>query len=205
MVSLVSGIEEEVSEEQLATMKDENKDKEEDKDKPDRSKANGHGAFVVDDWMQARIGWFPRPKTGPDMPMVTSLRGRQLPFQRYFDDYYNGPMLTDLYPIPQAIMGYDASLVYLANQITLTPWTLFKDYGYRLLLNFTQNFIWGNLPCSRNTYVPSGCLTLQIQSWHTMASVLEEMVQWSIPTTCFTWVRKSSWHWPTRTLMTQSF
>jgi hypothetical protein len=156
MVPLVSGIEGGVSEEQLATMKDKNKDKDKDKDKPDRSKANGHGAFVVDDWTQARIGWFSRPKTGPDMPMVTSLHGCQLLFQRYFDDYYNGPMLTDLNPIPQAIMGYNASLVYLANQITLTPWTLFKDYDYRLLPNFTQNFYLGKPAMFKEHLCPIG-------------------------------------------------
>lgn len=96
----------------------------------DKANGKGHGAFVVGDWTQAWIGRFPRPKTGPDMPMISSLRGRQLPFQKHFDDYYNGPTLTDLQPVPQSIMGYDASLVYLANRMTIMPWTLFKDYGY---------------------------------------------------------------------------
>ena len=101
-------------------------------------------AFVVGDWTQARIGRFPRPKTGPKIPPLTSLRGRQLPFKAQFDDYYDdGPTMEDLHPVPQEIMGYDTSLVYLANRVTSMPWTLFKDYGYRLLPNFAQNFYLG--------------------------------------------------------------
>jgi hypothetical protein len=108
---------------------------------PDRPGRNN--IFQVGDWTQARIGRFPRPKTGPHIPIPTSLRGRQLPFDAHFDNYYSGPTLTDLHPIPSSIMGYDTSLVYLADRITTFPWSLFKDYGYRLLPNFAKNFYLG--------------------------------------------------------------
>jgi hypothetical protein len=114
--------------------------------------------FHVGDWTQARIGRFPRPKTGPHIPIPTSLRGRQLPFQPFFDHYYSGPTLTDLHPIPQSIMGYDTSLVYLADRITITPWPLFKDYGYRLLPNFAKNFYLGKPLLFKEHLCPVGLL-----------------------------------------------
>ena len=128
--------------EDLAKDDEEEEEEEEEEDKvggPDKPKPKGHGAFVVGDWTQARIGRFPRPKKGPELEKITSLRGLQSPFDINFDDYYNGPTLADLHPIPQSIMGYDTSLVYLANRVTSIPWTLFKDYGYRLLPNFAQS------------------------------------------------------------------
>jgi len=114
--------------------------------------------FQVGDWTQARIGRFPRPKTGPHIPTPTSLRGRQLPFEKHFDDYYNGPTLTDLHPIPLSIMGYDTSLVYLADRITTFPWPLFKDYGYRLLPNFAMNFYLGKPLLFKEHLCPVGLL-----------------------------------------------
>jgi hypothetical protein len=129
----------------------------EDEAESDTRKTKKQEAFVVGDWTQARIGRFPRPKAGPDLLPLTCLRGRQLPFQKTFDDYYDdGPTLMDLHPIPQSIMGYDTSLVYLANRITTTPWTLFKDYGYRLLRNFAQNFYLGNPTLFREHLCPIG-------------------------------------------------
>ena len=128
---------------------------EEEEAAPDRP---AHDVFQVADWTQARIGRFPRPKLGPHIPIPTSLRGRQLPFQAHFDHYYSGPTLTDLHPIPQSIMGYDTSLVYLADRITIMPWPLFKDYGYRLLPNFAKNFYLGKPLLFKEHLCPVGLL-----------------------------------------------
>jgi hypothetical protein len=104
----------------------------------------GQGAFVVD-WTEARIGRFSRPKKGPELPVVPSLQKRQHDFISDFDEYYNGPTLEVLDPIPDTIMHHDASLVYLANRIMTNPWTQFSDdLGYRLLPTFFQNFHLGD-------------------------------------------------------------
>jgi hypothetical protein len=94
------------------------------------------------DWKQARIGRFPRPKIAPDLPSRPHQRGLRLPFDRNFDNYEGGPTLEELAPVPETLLQFQPSLMYICNQIMLTPapYTLFKDYGYRLLPCFAQAF-----------------------------------------------------------------
>lgn len=82
--------------------------------------------------------------------------GLQHPFTFYFDDYTNGPTLEVLAPIHDTVMHYDASLVYLANQVTINPWPLFKDYGYRILPNFAQNYYLGKPKLIKEHLCPVG-------------------------------------------------
>jgi len=93
------------------------------------------------DWRQATIGRYPRPKNGPQLPPMPSLRGLRHKFSDDYDDYTNGPTLDVLDPIPDAVMQLaQLSLVYILNMVIATPWTLFKDYGFRLLADFMQIF-----------------------------------------------------------------
>jgi hypothetical protein len=91
---------------------------------------------------QARIGRFPRPIRAPNLPPRPHLRGLILPFRRNFDDYEGGPTLEELAPLPEAHLQFQPSLMYICKQIMLTPapYSLFKDYGYRLLPSFAQAF-----------------------------------------------------------------
>jgi len=116
----------------------------------------GLGDFGEVDWTQARIGRFKRPKMGPELPKQTSLRGLNIPFDIRFDEYYNGPTMDTLLTLPPEIMGYDASLVYLANRILINPWSTFKDYGYRLLPNYAQNFNLGDPVMFKEHLCPVG-------------------------------------------------
>jgi hypothetical protein len=92
--------------------------------------------------MQARIGRFPRPIKAPDLPPHPHTFGLQLPFKRSFDDYEGGPPLEDLIPIYEEQFQLRPSFMYICKQIMLTPapFSLFKDYGYRLLPWFAQAF-----------------------------------------------------------------
>jgi len=97
-------------------------------------------AFQVEDWKQAKIGRYPRPP-GPKIPALSSLRGLRHPFLDDFDDYTDGPTLDVLDPIPDTVIQLaQLSLVYIASRIITAPWTLFKDYGFRLLSDFLQMF-----------------------------------------------------------------
>jgi len=98
------------------------------------------GAFQVGDWKQAKIGRFPRPKNGPILPPLRSLRGLRHPFSHDYDNYTDGPTLDVLDPIPDTIMQLaQISLVYIANRVITNPWSLFeKDHGYRLLSDYAQ-------------------------------------------------------------------
>ena len=91
---------------------------------------------------QAKIGRFPRPKEAPELPPRTHLRGLLLPFNRFFDEYEGGPPLEDLFSINDTHLQLRPSFLYLCKQITLTPvpFSLFKEYGYRLLPCFAQAF-----------------------------------------------------------------
>jgi len=72
---------------------------------------------------------------------LSSLRGLRHPFSQGYDNYTDGPTLDVLDPIPDTVMQLaQLSLVYIANRVITTPWTLFKDYGYRLLPDFAQMF-----------------------------------------------------------------
>ena len=142
---------------------EEEEEEEEEKKKEKRivtGVASGKGkrsaSSLVVDWTEARIGRFPRPKTVPELPQQTSLRGLNHPFDALFDDYYNGPTMDALLTLPPEIMGYDASLVYLANRILISPWSTFKDYGYRLLPNYAQNFYLGEPVMFKEHLCPVG-------------------------------------------------
>lgn len=90
-------------------------------------------------WKEASIGRFPRP-IPLDIPPPTSLLGLKPPFQSDFDDYTAGPSLTALEPIVNMVLQSQPSMVYLCNRMTISPWSLFKDYGYRLLPCFGHMF-----------------------------------------------------------------
>lgn len=100
-----------------------------------------HATLQIIDWKQARIGRFSRPKQGPVLPVLENLHGLRHAFSRDYDNYTDGPTLDVLDPIPDTVMPLaQLSLVYIANKVITTPWTLFKDYGYRLLPDFCQMF-----------------------------------------------------------------
>ena len=119
-------------------------------------KGKARASLLEVDWTEARIGRFPRPKTVPELPQQTSLRGLNHPFDAHFDDYYNGPTMDALLTLPPEIMGYDASLVYLANRILINPWSTFKDFGYRLLPNYSQNYYLGDPVMFKDHLCPVG-------------------------------------------------
>ncbi len=54
--------------------------------------------------------------------------------------YTKGPSLTALEPIVDVVLQSQPSMVYLCNRMTISPWSLFKDYGYRLLPSFGHMF-----------------------------------------------------------------
>lgn len=96
------------------------------------------GAFVVRDWSEATLGRFPRPKP-PTLPKLTSWVGLYHAHRNDYDDYVNGPTKDVLDPLPASVLGMGGlSLAYIANRIMTTPWTIYKDYGYRLLPTFCQ-------------------------------------------------------------------
>jgi len=100
--------------------------------------ANRH--HHVTDWTQARLGRFPRPTHGPPLPPLTSLKGLWNPFDMDYDDYEFGPTLDVLESDPtlHVLNPTSFDLVYLADRIITSPWTMFKDYGYRLLPSFAD-------------------------------------------------------------------
>ncbi|KIM37238.1 hypothetical protein M413DRAFT_13424 [Hebeloma cylindrosporum] len=109
-------------------------------DSEDMDNRHSTGAFQVADWEEGTVGRFPRPK-GPPIPGLKTLRGLRHRFSDDYDDYTDGPTLDVLDPIPDTVIQLaQLSLVYIANQVITTPWTLFKDYGYRLLPDFLQMF-----------------------------------------------------------------
>lgn len=118
------------------------------------------GAFQVADWTEAKIGRYPRPKDGPEIPARRSLRGLRHPFSEDYDDYTNGPTLDVLDPIPETVMQLaQLSLVYIANRVITCPWTLFlNDYGYRLLADFLQIFFLTRPILVREHLAPVGLL-----------------------------------------------
>jgi hypothetical protein len=92
---------------------------------------------------QARMGRFPRPIKPPDLPPPPHQLGLQLKFETRFDVYEGGPPLEDLTPIYDTThLQLRPSFMYICKQIMLTPapFSLFKDYGYRLLPWFAQAF-----------------------------------------------------------------
>jgi hypothetical protein len=134
--------------------------KEEVRGNQQRARSESRSAAV--DWKQARIGRFPRPKIAPDLPSRPHLRGLRHPFDRNFDNYEGGPTLEDLAPIPETLLQFQPSLMYICNQIMLTPapYTLFKDYGYRLLPCFAQAFDLG-----KSILVKEHLCPILIASW----------------------------------------
>ncbi|MDX6295993.1 MAG: hypothetical protein QOH50_5252, partial [Kribbellaceae bacterium] len=110
------------------------------------------------DKLQARIGRFPRPVEAPVLPARRHLRGLLLPFDRTFDDYESGPVLEDISPIPVTNFQLAPSLMYICNQILLTPapYSLFIDYGYRLFPCFAQSFDMGEPILVKEHMCPAG-------------------------------------------------
>lgn len=103
-----------------------------------------HPVFQVEDWKEARIGRYPRPKKGPTLPPLKSLHHLRHSFFDQYDDYERGPTLDILDPIPETVMQLaQLSLVYIAKKVITAPWTLFQDYGFRLLPDFMQMFLLG--------------------------------------------------------------
>lgn len=98
------------------------------------------------DWKEARLGRFPRPRKVTPLPPRSSLVGLRLPFKRNFDDYEGGPTLEELAPLPERGLQFQQSMMYFCRQIMMTPqpFSLFKDYGYRLLPCFAQAFYLGD-------------------------------------------------------------
>jgi hypothetical protein len=95
----------------------------------------------VQDWTVARLGRFPRPANPPELPPLQSLRNLWPRFSDEFDDYEDGPTLEMLDSIPDTIIQLASqSLVYLANRIVKSPWTMYKDYGWRLLPSYSHRF-----------------------------------------------------------------
>lgn len=93
------------------------------------------------DFSQAKASRFLRPIQSTHLPPLGSRLGLRIPFDLSFDDYTNGPTLETLDPIPDTIAKLASlSLSYIANQIILCPWTMYKDYGYRLEPDFGQGF-----------------------------------------------------------------
>jgi len=102
------------------------------------------GAFVVRDWSEATLGRFPRPNP-PTLPKLTSWVGLYHAQRNDYDDYVDGPTKDILDPLPASVLGLGGlSLAYIANRIMTTPWTIYKDYGYRLLPTFCQIAHLGN-------------------------------------------------------------
>jgi len=110
------------------------------------------------DAKQARIGRFPRPKQAPDLPPQPHLRGLRFPFKRRFDDYEGGPPLEDLAPMYDTHLQLRPSFMYICKQIMLTPapFSLFKDYGYRLFPWFAQAFHLGEPVLVKEHLCPVG-------------------------------------------------
>lgn len=95
----------------------------------------------MQDWTIARLGRFPRPANPPELPPLQSLRNLWPRFSDEFDDYEGGPTLETLDSIPDTIIQLASqSLVYLANRIVKSPWTMYKDYGWRLLPSYSHRF-----------------------------------------------------------------
>jgi hypothetical protein len=103
------------------------------------------GCKRVFDSKQARIGRFPRPLKGLTLPPRPHLRGLLLPFDRKYDEYEGRPVLEELAPVPETHLQLRPSFMYVCEQImqimlTPAPYSLFKDYGFRLLPCFAQAF-----------------------------------------------------------------
>jgi hypothetical protein len=94
---------------------------------------------AMEDWNQASLGRFSRPKNGPDIP---GLPLRKIPWKDDFDDYFDAP--SDEATLNLEIHGlcYQAPLAYTfhGSFVTPSPWSAFRDYGYRLATEFCQAF-----------------------------------------------------------------
>src|ERR1700722_1983950 len=94
----------------------------------------------VKDWTMARLGRFPRPSP-PTMPRLINLRGLWSTFTEDFDNYEGGPTIDILKPIPDTVLPLgEVNLVYFANRVQMSSWTMYKDYGWRLLPSYAEAF-----------------------------------------------------------------
>jgi hypothetical protein len=105
---------------------------------PDEQRYSRISRKPVKDWNEARLGRFPRPCQPPELPPLDSLVGLWPSFDRYFDDYEEGPTLEIMEPPADFLPDYP--LVYFANKIVEDPWELFKDYGWRTMTSFSHMF-----------------------------------------------------------------
>jgi hypothetical protein len=95
----------------------------------------------VKDWTLCQLKRFPRPEPPPSMPPLTSFTGLWPPFHPLFDDYEDGPTLDSLDRLPETIYPLaNPSLAYIAGQILHSPWTTFKDYGWRTMPSYAHTF-----------------------------------------------------------------
>jgi hypothetical protein len=107
-----------------------------------RTQTSERTRIPAKDGKQARIGRFPRPVAAVLLPPRRHLRGLRVPFDDWFDDYEGGPALEELSIVPETHQQLRPSFMYMCERILLTPvpYSLFKDYGYRLLPCFGQSF-----------------------------------------------------------------
>lgn len=103
-------------------------------------------------WSKVGLHRFPRPDARTRLPTLNELpRPLWLPFDRNYDDYFQGPTeesfpstdlerhLTDLHP------SYTFDTVALAWVMNTqsSPWTRFTDHGWRILPRWMQMFFSG--------------------------------------------------------------
>ena len=95
----------------------------------------------VADLSQARSHRFPCPTEPVNLPIRQDLKGLRQAFDRFFDDYETGLTLETLNPVPDTIIQLGtAGLTYIADQVEVVPWQTWKDYGWRLIADFSQAF-----------------------------------------------------------------
>jgi hypothetical protein len=89
----------------------------------------------------AAVGRFPRSECLVDLVSMPYVYGHIKKFEESFDDYHGGPTLEDqrLF-IQQNKAPVETSLAYICDRISNPLWTTHRDYGYRLLPDFTQIF-----------------------------------------------------------------
>lgn len=90
----------------------------------------------VEDWSQGTMFRFPRPLPPIDLPAFTGLRW--LPFHRKFDDYECAPTYESMRPYRN---NYEFVIEPFYRQ---GIWSMFRDYGWRILPSFHQMFYLGD-------------------------------------------------------------
>jgi hypothetical protein len=107
---------------------------------PSLGQTRVHGRSVlVEDWKQATLGRFPRPKVGPH---IAKLPLQKIRWKEDFDDYFDAPSDEAILNLKVHGLAFQASLAYVLDRSFITPssWSAFRDYGYRLGTDFGQAF-----------------------------------------------------------------